>query len=85
MVVRLKLIFTTASIASKNDAYFKSGQKRPEINHLTLLVWIRDTLSRLYYNEHFWHICFRFKYLIKLKAIRCVYCILVVISRVLGI
>ena len=45
IICRLKLIFTTAAAASKNDACFKCGQNRPENSHLTLLIKIRDTLS----------------------------------------
>ena len=39
--------FTTAPAASKNDACFKNGQKRPKNNDLALLLQIRDTLYSL--------------------------------------
>jgi len=39
--LRLKSIITTALAAAKNDALFKSGQKRLENYHLALLVFVK--------------------------------------------
>ncbi len=37
-IFKIKPIFTTALLASKNDAWYKSGQNLLEKNHLTTLI-----------------------------------------------